>query len=93
MRTAPVLMTSLRLSAAVASRVAERISRPTWRLKAAIQNFTRMEAARIRMDAIPVVMGSGERIFWMLVFASSAPMSRIITLTASPERYSVRPCP
>ena len=59
----------------------------------AIQNFTRMEAARIRMDTIPVVMGSGERIFWMLVFASSAPMSRIITLTARPERYSVRPCP
>ena len=59
----------------------------------AIQNFTRMEAARIRMDTIPVVMGSGERIFWMLVLASSAPMSRIITLTARPERYSVRPCP
>ena len=39
------------------------------------------------------VTGSGWRIFSAEDLASSTPMRRISTDTASPERYSSRPCP
>ena len=91
--TAAVEITSLRLSMAVASSAAEPMRLPTFLLKAAIHSFTPMESSSTatvtRLNSTAV----GDRILPMLERASSTPMTRIITETASPARYSMRAWP
>ena len=62
--------------------------RPTSRLKAAIHSFTRIEAASTATATRLKSTGVGCRIFSRLLLASSTPMTKIITATASPARYS-----
>ena len=86
-------MTSLRLSAAVASRVGEWMVRPSFLLKAAIHNLMRIEAARMAMVRTEKSTGSGLRIFSTELLTSSTPMTRIMAATISPAIYSMRAWP
>ena len=85
-----MVITSFRLSAAVASRVSEWIFWPRLWLKADIQNFTRIETPRTRAGTRPKRMAWGWKIFSRELLPSSTPMTRIRADTASPARYSYR---
>ena len=89
-RTAAVVMTSLRASAAVASRVSDSMSVPILWLSLAIQSLTRMEAASTATMTQLKSTAVGCSTFAKLSFSSSTPMTRIMTETASPARYSYR---
>ena len=91
--TAPVASTSLRLSAAVAESAAESIVFPRLRLNAAIQSLRRIDPASTSTRAGENSTGSGCKILDAEVLTSSAPTSRIIAATQSPERYSILWCP
>ena len=58
------------------------------RLNIAIHSFTAMEAASTPTVTQLKSTGVGEKIFSTLLLSSSTPMTRIITATISPERYS-----
>ena len=79
-RTTPVETTSLRLSAAVASRVSDWMASPTVRLNRLSQSLTAMDGLK--------PTGSG----WSTLRAESLsrlrPMAIIMVLTASPATYS-----
>ena len=66
---------------------------PSELLKPAIQSLSRMEPTSTSTIASENSTGSGETILATEVLTSSAPMSRIITATQSPDRYSIRLCP
>ena len=91
--TAAVEITSLRLSMAVASSAAEPMRLPRLRLNAAIQSFTPMESSSTAAETALNDMGAGCRMRSTPERASSAPITRIITDTASPTRYSMRAWP
>ena len=88
MSTAEVEITSLRLSSAVAISAPDSIFLPMPRLKRAIQSLTAMDMSSTitvaQLNTTPV----GCRIFSTLLLSSSTPMTRIITATIRPERYS-----
>ena len=92
-KTAPVEITSLRLSAAAAVRAAEPIRLPSFRLKTAIQSLTRMEQTRMTTISAETSTASGCRILPTELLTSSTPMTRIRTATARPDRYSMRAWP
>ena len=92
-RTAPVVSTSLRLSAAVAIRVSELIFLPTARLKPLNQSLTRMDAASTPMLSQLNATGVGWSTFRADSFSSERPMARMVTLTTRPARYSYRAWP
>ena len=85
-----MVMTSLRASAAVASRVSDSMSVPILWLSLAIQSLTRMEAASTATMTQLKSTAVGCSTFAKLSFNSSTPMTRIMTETASPARYSYR---
>ena len=87
-RTADVEITSFRLSSAVAMSVVDSILRPILRLNIAIHSLTAMDAASTPMLTQLKATAVGERIFSTLPLSSSTPMTRIITATISPEKYS-----
>ena len=91
--TAAVLMTSLRLSVAVASSVAEPMRLPMVRLNIAIHSFTPMLPASTATVSQLNATGVGCKILPKLVRASSKPMTMISTDTARPARYSMRAWP
>ena len=91
--TALVVITSFRLSLAVASSVVEPMRRPMFVLNAAIQHLTTMDAASTPTLTQLNTIGSGAKILPTLLRSSSTPMARIITATVMPERYSNRPWP
>ena len=88
--TAPVEITSFRLSAAVACRVAESMRRPKVRLNRAIHSFTKMDISRTPATTGENSTGEGRNIFFTEFLASSTPMTRIRAATARPEIYSTR---
>ena len=92
-RTALVVSTSLRLSAAVASSVSEAMRCPTVRLKRLIQSLTAMDAASTPMLSQLKMTGVGWRTFTTDSLPSERPMARMVTLTTSPARYSYRAWP
>ena len=92
-RTAAVVMTSLRLSAAVASSVSEPIAFPSDRLNAIIHSFTPMESSSTATSAGENEMGCGCKMRSNDDRASSAPMTKISAATARPEMYSMRAWP
>ena len=87
-RTAPVVSTSLRLSAAVASSVSEAMRWPTVRLRRLIQSLTAMETASTPRLSQLKTTGVGCRTLPMDSLPSERPMARMVTLTTSPARYS-----
>ena len=91
--TAAVLITSLRLSAAVASSAAESIRFPSVRLNEASHSFTAMDSTSTAAVTGLSAVSCGCRIFSTPLLASSSPMTRIITDTASPAMYSMRAWP
>ena len=88
-----MVITSLRLSLAVASSVVEPMRRPIFALNAAIHSFTSIDAASTPTLTQLNTIGSGAKILPTLLRSSSTPMARIITATVMPERYSNRPWP
>ena len=86
--TAAVEITSLRLSAAVAISTSESIMQPMRRLKAAIQSFTRIDAASTATLSQLNAAICGCQILPRLSLPSSKPMTRIITETARAAIYS-----
>ena len=91
--TAAVLMTSFRLSVAVACRVEEPMRLPMARLNTAIHSFTPMLPTSTATVSQLKATGVGCKILSRLVRASSKPMTMISTETASPARYSMRAWP
>ena len=92
-RTAAVVMTSLRASAAVASSVSESMAVPICRFSLLIQSLTRMDAISTATMSQLKATSVGCRTLAKLSFKSSTPMTRIMTETASPARYSYRAWP
>ena len=90
---AAVVITSLRLSCAVARRAVEPMRRLSPPQNSAIHSFTRIDAPRTAKLRAENATGSGCRIFSKDERASSAPTSRISTETNKPERYSMRAWP
>ena len=89
-KTAPVVMQSLRLSAAVARSVVESMRLARFRLNRFIQNFTAMEATSTAAAVRVKLTGVGWKILSTEVFTSSTPMTTIKAATPSPLRYSAR---
>ena len=91
--TAEVVITSLRLSAAVASRAFEFILLPIFRLNSIINSFTNMEAHSTHTAVSENSIGSGLINFCTELLPSSRPMKSIITATVRPAMYSIRAWP
>ena len=92
-KTTLVVITSLRASAAVASSVSESMRRPMVRLRWLIHSLTRMDATSTTTVSQPKLTGVGSSVLAKLSLNSSTPMTKIITETASPARYSYRAWP
>ena len=86
--TAPVVSTSLRLSAAVAIRVSEPMVRPMVRLKPLIQSLTKMDAASTPTLSQLNATGVGWNTLTTDSLSREKPMPRMVTLTTRPARYS-----
>ena len=91
--TAEVVITSLRLSAAVASSAFEFILLPIFRLNSIINSFTNMEAHSTHTAVNENSIGSGLINFSTELLPSSRPMKSIITATVRPAIYSIRAWP
>ena len=91
--TVPVAMTSLRASAAVAISVSDWMVWPMRRLSTLIHNLTRMETTSTAAASQPNCTGVGCSTLAKLSLSSSTPMTKIMTETASPARYSYRAWP
>ena len=91
--TAAVEITSLRASAAVARSVSESIKTPILWLNRLIHSLTAMDATNTPADNQPKLTGVGCSTLSALSLSSSMPMTRIMTETARPARYSYRAWP
>ena len=90
-RTALVVMTSLRESTAVASRVSDSMRRPSVRLKAISQAFIAIETSMTATSGRPNETSRGSRMRSMPERTSSTPTEVTSTATTRPARYSKRP--
>ena len=63
------------------------------RLRWLIHSLTRMDATSTTTVSQPKLTGVGSSVLAKLSLNSSTPMTRIITETASPARYSYRAWP
>ena len=86
--TAEVEITSLRLSAAVASSAPESICLPRVLLNKDSHSFTAIEPASTMTSGRENATGEGAMIFMREDLPSSTPMTRISAATARPDRYS-----
>ena len=92
-RTALVVSTSFRLSAAVAIRVSEPMRWPMVLLKRLIQSLTPMDAASTATLSQLNTTAVGWSTFRTDSFSSESPMARMVTQTTRPARYSYRAWP